>query len=188
MGVGPTTHVVLLRGVNVGGHNRVAMAELRRVLAAAGFGEVRTYVQSGNAVLTADTDDPAVVAGEVATLLAGQLGVHAAVLARTETELRAVVDRNPFVEAAAADPTTVHAVFLDGEPSSPDAFDVDAAAFAPEELSHGDRVLYLHLPGGLGRSALATELGRRRSEVQATMRNWRTVTRLLELAGGTPDA
>lgn len=178
-------HVALLRGINVGGHARVAMADLRALCEDLGHREVRTYVQSGNVGFTSDETDTRALAEELAARLARDLDVSPAVVVRSAAGLAAVVAANPFPTAAADDPTTVHVAFLTGDPADPTAFDVDAAAFAPEELAVGDRVLYLHLPGGIGRSRLAAELARRRTGVDMTVRNWRTVDRLLAMA--SPD-
>ena len=179
-----TTYVALLRGINVGGRARLAMADLRGLLADLGHGDPRTYLQSGNAVFTSDRTDVEALADELATRIAADLGVSPAVLLRTAAELADVVAANPYPEAAAADPTTVHAAFLSSEPPDPSGFSFPAQDYAPEEAALGDRVLYLHLPGGLGRSRLAADLAKRPGGVDVTVRNWRTVTKVAELAGG----
>lgn len=174
-----TTYVALLRGVNVGGHNRLAMADLRALLADLGHGDPRTYVQSGNAVFSSDrTDD---IGRELAQRLSADLDVTATVMIRTADELTAVAAANPYSEPADADPTKVHVAFLSAEPADPSVFDVEPDDYAPEELTAGDRVLYLHLPDGIGRSRLAEDVSRRTSGVAVTVRNWRTVARLLDL-------
>lgn len=179
-----TTYVALLRGVNVGGRNRLAMADLRALLAGLGHGAPRTYVQSGNAIFASDRSDGQAMADELAGAIATELGVSPSVMLRSADQLAAVVAANPFAPEAAADPTTVHAAFLSAEPDDPAAFAVDPAAFAPEQIAVGDRVRYLHLPAGIGRSPLATELARRRAGVAVTIRNWRTVTALLDMVAG----
>jgi uncharacterized protein (DUF1697 family) len=178
-----TTYVALLRGINVGGRNRLAMADLRRLLAELGHGVPRTYVQSGNAVFASDRSDVEEIAGELAARIAAELDVRPAVVLRTAEELRAVAEANPYADEAAADPTSVHVAFLSAVPVDPATFAFDADDYAPEELTVADRELYLHLPGGIGRSRLATDLARRHADVEMTMRNWRTVTKLLDLAG-----
>lgn len=176
------TYVALLRGINVGGHNRVAMADLRALLADLGHDDPRTYVQSGNAVFKSDRTDADDIGRELAKRLSTDLGAAATVMIRTADELTAVADANPYAEAADADPTKVHVAFLSAEPSDPSVFDLDPGDYAPEELTRGDRVLYLHLPDGIGRSRLATDVSRRADDVDMTVRNWRTVTRVLELS------
>lgn len=176
-----TTYIALLRGVNVGGHNRLAMADLRAVLTDLGHRDVRTYVQSGNAVFTSTDTDPGAIGAALAKRLSADLGVSPSVMVRRADELAAIVDANPFAEQARAEPTTVHVAFLSGPPDG-DLVDLDADEYAPEELVVGDRVLYLHLPEGMGRSRLATDLMRGRGSADMTVRNWRTVAKLHEMA------
>lgn len=176
-----TTFVALLRGINVGGHNRVPMADLRRLLSDLGHEDVRTYVQSGNAVFTSDRDDPDVVGHELRTALADELDVSPTVMVLPVEEFRAIADANPYPDEAATDPKKVHVAFLSAVPSDPGVFAFDPDEYAPEESTLLGRALYLHLPDGMGRSPLATDLGRRRSDVEVTVRNWRTVTKLLEM-------
>ncbi len=182
-----TTYVALLRGINVGGRGKVAMADLRALCDDLGHGDVRTYVQSGNVVFTSERDDPDTLGAELSERVASDLGVEATVVVRTADELAEVAGANPFPSEAADDPTRVHVAFLSDAPSDPDVFAVDAERYAPEQVVAGDRVLYLHLPDGIGRSKLAADLARRRTDVAMTVRNWRTVDRLLDLAGVDAD-
>ncbi|MEX0868943.1 MAG: DUF1697 domain-containing protein [Nitriliruptoraceae bacterium] len=174
--------IALLRGINVGGRNKVAMADLRRLCECLGHGEVRTHGQSGNVVFTTDRADTDTLGAEMTARIDDDLGVAPTVVVLSADQLAAVVAGNPFADAAAADPTKVHAAFLSARPSDPSVFDFDPATYAPEEARAGERVLYLHLPGGMGRSQLAADLARRRSDVEVTVRNWRTVTRLHAMA------
>lgn len=181
--MGPVTYVALLRGVNVGGRNTLAMADLRGVVTDAGHTDARTYVQSGNVVFRSSVHDAAAVAAGLEERLASHLGVPSTVVLRTADQLADVVAANPFRAEADTDPAKVHVAFLAQLPADPDAFAFDPELYAPERLAVGDVVLYLHLPGGIGRSRLATELTRRRTGVEMTLRNWRTVTRLLAMTG-----
>jgi uncharacterized protein (DUF1697 family) len=168
------THVALLRGINVGGRNKVAMAELRSVVESLGFSDVATYVQSGNVVFTAGS----VEVGALEAAIEERLGVSCAVVVLTREQLERVVADNPFPEAR--EDTHVHAVFSMGEP------DAEVVAAAVEKAGGDDEArvaggtLYLHTPNGLGRSKLAVELGRRGPK-DGTARNWRTVKRLLAM-------
>ncbi len=164
-----TTHVVLLRGVNVGGHNRVPMAELRELCEGVGGSEVRTYVQSGNAVLSwpGASDE---LERAVAAALTARLGVTVAVMARTADELAAVAAACPWPDL---DPKLLHVGFCSGQPQLG-----GFVATPPERVAVGDRALYLFHAGGVQRSGLA----RLRPGTEVTARNWRTVTALLELA------
>jgi uncharacterized protein (DUF1697 family) len=174
-------HVVLLRGVNLGSRNRVSMPALRGVLEAAGFGDVRTYLQSGNVVLAAD-EAPDAVAAACEALIRKELGLDLRVLVRTEAELAAVVRRDPL-GAVADDPKRYQVTFL-AAVLEPEVVARLEAAVTPEErfVAHG-RELYAWHPAGVARSKLWTRVAGKGLGVAATSRNWTTVTSLLELAG-----
>jgi uncharacterized protein (DUF1697 family) len=168
--------VALLRGVNVGGKSSLSMADLRAAAEACGFEHVRTYIQSGNLLLSAP-GSPAGVAQKLRRSIAERTTLDPHVIVRTHAELAGVVERNPFARRG-EDPAHLHVVFSETEAS---LGSVDVAAYAPEEAVGSGRELYLFLPNGLGRSKLAAALGRGGSAA-GTTRNWRTVTKLLELA------
>lgn len=175
------TVVVLLRGINVGGHNRVPMADLRRIAADLGLGDPRTHLQSGNLVVSTDRAQ-AGVATALHDAIEESLGPDVAVITRTGDELLGVMEDCPFTEEAAAEGKRVHVAFLDGPVG--DVADFDAAEFAPEQLWCAEREVHLHLPGGIGRSKLATALGRIPTFARATVRNWNTVEALGAMVRG----
>lgn len=179
-----TIYVALLRGVNVGGKNRVAMPELRRVVESLGHEDVATYVNSGNVVFTSKKRDDDGLGRALQAAIRDQLGVDPSVLVRSAAELAKVVAANPF--PAETDPKKLHAVFLPERADGTARDQAQAAqAQAEEQGSHDevqlvDRVAYLRTTDGLGRSKLAVLLGRRVTK-QGTARNWATVTKLLEM-------
>jgi uncharacterized protein (DUF1697 family) len=185
------THVALLRGINVVGRNKVSMAELREVVASLGYGDVSTYIQSGNVLFTpADAGaDSLELAEELERAIAERLDVRPAVVVVDRGELRQVVRRNPFLDEA--DPKRLHAVFLREAPDSHGVASVAAAVDrAHAKTSRDDariigRTLYLWTPDGFARSILRAELsrgGRHRTPMQAgTARNWTTVNTLVSL-------
>ncbi len=172
-----TVMVALLRGVNVGGTGKVPMADLRRVVADAGYDDVRTYLNSGNVVLRAPGDDGEQVAQTLQAACAQAFPSRPDVVVRTREELHAVVAANPFLDRD-DDPTHHHVLFLAGTAA---ARVPDVAVVAPEDLAASGRELYLHLPHGLGRSRLAARLSGAK-DPRGTARNWRTVTALAALA------
>ena len=173
-------HVVLLRGINLGARNRVAMPRLRELLADAGFDDVRTYLQSGNVVLSSPSA-PEHVARECERQINENLGLDIAVVTRTRDELAAVVEYNPLREAA-ANPKRYQVSFLDAELAAEAADRLAAEVVAPEQLVVNGRELYTWHPDGVGRSRLATRLSGRGLGVTATARNWTTVESVLALA------
>ena len=188
------THVALLRGINVGGHNKVPMAELRQVVASLGHADVATYIQSGNVVFsTAETDIAALAAG-LEEAIAAAFGTQVRVVVLSRDELAQVIRDNPY--SGEPNPRAVHAVFLSAAPGPEVAEGVADARRRAEQKQPGTRdaaqvigrTIYLHTPDGFGRSELAvliTSGGRGRAgDLAGTARNWATVTRLLEMCDG----
>lgn len=173
---GVTVMVALLRGVNVGGRAKLAMADLRAVAERCGYEDARTYIQSGNLVLRTKERRPATVARTLHGALADDVGLATPVVVRTRAQLQTVVDRNPYLQQG-EDPAHLHVVFLERQGT----IDLDLDRYAPEHATVIGQEVYLLLPGGVGRSRLATDLGRAKGP-DGTMRNWRTVTKLLEMA------
>jgi uncharacterized protein (DUF1697 family) len=174
-----TTWIALLRGVNLGRAKRVPMADLRALLDDLGYGDVKTLQQSGNALFTAARGSAASIGRTIESKLAADVGIECTVIMRRHSELAKAVKANPFV-GAEADQKQLHAVFLSGKPPATKVATLDPDEYAPDEFAFGDRVVYLKLPNGVAGSrlpALDRPLG-----VAATMRTWRTVTRLDELA------
>lgn len=171
--------VVLLRGINLGPHNRIAMPALREALTAAGFANVATYVQSGNAVLGSDLA-AAETAEAVRRVLDAQFDLQVPVVVRTRAELADVVARDPLA-GVATDPKRYQVSFLSGEPD-PDALErVQAQAAPAERLVAIGRELYAWHPDGIGRSKMWNALAGKGLGVIATARNWTTVTTLLKM-------
>ncbi len=169
-----------IRGINVGTSTRLPMADLRSIAASCGYENPRTYVQSGNLVVDTDaTPDDVATALEAA--IAELTPISPTVVARSSGEIGSVVAANPYV-GRTDDPTKLHVAFH-REPIG--TLDLDDGAFAPEELTVSGRELYLYLPNGMGRSALARALDKRRLAPVATTRNWRTVLAVADLLSGS---
>jgi uncharacterized protein (DUF1697 family) len=177
-----STYVALLRGINVGGRKTVPMAELRSALSALGLEDVATYIQSGNVVFRAPARDAESLAGAIERSIDETFGLSARVVLRTRDELSAVASGNPFLERG-ADESKLHVVFLDREPDASAVAELDPGRSPPDEFDVQGREVYLHLPNGMGRTKLTGDYFERRLGVAATARNWRTVAKLVELAG-----
>jgi uncharacterized protein (DUF1697 family) len=174
-----TVIVALLRGVNVGGRGKLAMTDLREVAAAAGIGDARTYIQSGNLVGTTPSRSTDAVARSLAEAIAGLGGVAPDVAVRTRAELAKVIEHSPFLRRG-EDPGLLHVAFMVGRGKAKVEL-ADLDRYSPDEIVAVDRELHLFTPNGLGRSKLAADLLRPKL-ARGTMRNWRTVTKLLEMA------
>ncbi|MFB6440634.1 DUF1697 domain-containing protein [Streptomyces sp. NPDC056411] len=174
--------IALLRGINVGGHNRFPKARQLELAESLGFRDVSVLLQTGNIVFADPGTPPEETARVLHERIAAELGLTVPVIVRTGAELAAAVAANPFPQAV-PEPKTLHVTFLSAAPADTSPLDaLDAAAFAPDRCRLVGRELYLWCPGGIGRSKLAEAVGRARLGVTATARNWNTVTKLLALA------
>ncbi|MEV7063095.1 DUF1697 domain-containing protein [Streptomyces collinus] len=179
-----TTYAALLRGINVGGSRKVPMADLRTLLADLGHDDVRTYLQSGQAVFSSGHGSEASLAVEIAQAIEKRFGFGVDVIVRDHAYLRSIADACPF-PAADLEPKQLHVTYFSA-PVTPERFtEIDQDAYLPEEFRLGDRALYLYAPNGLGRSKLAEHLSKPRINkgVIATTRNWNTVVKLVEMTG-----
>jgi uncharacterized protein (DUF1697 family) len=162
------------------------METLRALLAAMGGTEVRTHLQSGNAVFSharvEGKEVPAELAAELKSRLADELGLDVACLVRTGTDLRRVVESNPF-PMEGVNGSRFLVVFLSGPAPLDKLATLEAAAYAPDEFRPGEREIYAHFPESVRNSKLAARFSDRWLGLTATARNWNTVTKLLELSG-----
>jgi uncharacterized protein (DUF1697 family) len=175
-------HVVLLRGINIGSRNRVAMAALREALEEAGFTDVQTYLQSGNIVVESRAK-PETVRRKVEQLIEQRFGLEIAVVVRTRTELAAVVRRNPHAKVA-TNPKTYQVTFLEQKLPAKTVRELEQAVVDDERVVVSGREVYAWHPQTIARSKLWSKLAGKSLGVTATSRNWTTVEALLELAGG----
>jgi uncharacterized protein (DUF1697 family) len=175
-------HVVLLRGINLGSRNRIAMPALRTALEDAGFDDVRTYLQSGNVVLSSTVKVDA-VARNVQRVIAQEFGLNIAVVTRTRAQLATIVERNPLAKIA-KNPKRYQVSFLDAKPSAAVVRRIEETAAKGERVVVDGREVYAWHPDTIARSKLWALLAGQSLGVTATARNWTTVTKLLELAEG----
>ena len=173
--------VALLRGINVGGKNRLPMKELVGLVEGLGAAEVSSYIQSGNVVFSASATAARDLPEALAAAIHERYGYTVPVVLRRAKELRAVVEGNPFL-AEGAEPKTCHVAFLARTPTK-----AAAAALDPDR-SPGDRFvlrgkdLFLHFPSGVAKSKLTNAYLDRTLGTVSTVRNWRTVGELLARA------
>ena len=181
------TYIALLRGINLGPRNKIAMPELRELLAGLGHEAVRTHILSGNAIFTSRRRTVQPLEAEMERAIGERFGLDIRVQIRTAEELAAIVANNPL-PAATAHGDRYFVVFLDRDPDAGTIAAIDATAFAPDEFHLGDRVIYAWYQSGFLESKLVGVLTDRRLGVSTTTRNWNTVTRLLALAKADPAA
>jgi uncharacterized protein (DUF1697 family) len=177
----PGTHVALLRGINVGGKNSLPMKALAEEFVAAGCGDVRTFIQSGNVIFSAPPEkDESELARLLGARLAERFSYTAALVLRTTEELRAAIANNPYL-ALGAPEESLHVMFLTAAPDAEAVKKLDPDRSPGDEYEVIGREVYLRLPNGMARSYLTNAYFDTKLGVTSTARNWRTTTKLLEL-------
>jgi uncharacterized protein (DUF1697 family) len=176
------TWVVLLRGVNVGGANRLAMSALRDVVTSLGHTEVSTYIQSGNVVLKSARKDRSAMAAEICAGIEATSGLAIFAVLRTPKELRASLATNPFEEVPGG--ARVLITYLSAAPSVDDIAKLESDRFLPDQFALIGSELYGMYPNGSGRSKMTLDYFEKRLHVHGTSRNLNTVAKLIELADG----
>jgi len=174
------TYIALFRGINVGGKNSLPMKELLALLENIGAREIRTYIQSGNAVFQSAEKNPSQLSKQLAAEIKKRHGFEPYVLILELDAIKKVMAKNPFPEAE-ADPSNLHLGFLASTPKSPDLEKLGSLKKESERFHLSDNVFYLHAPEGVGRSKLAASTEKLLG-VPMTDRNWRTVCKIRELA------
>ena len=187
------THVALLRGINVGGRNKVPMADLREVVTSLGHTGVTTYIQSGNVLFTTDSASTSELASALESAITDRFGIWASVVVLSRDDLARALRDNPYPDEP--NPKLVHVVFLNAEPPAGLLDRIAAVQSAAAAKGSHDTVtaighaLFVHTPDGFGNSDLAQSLFRiisppakeKRTGLAATARNWATATKLLAL-------
>lgn len=176
------TWIALFRGINVGGHNKISMAELSPLLESLGCQFVRTYIQSGNVVFASAARSKPNLKKRLLDALDTQFKFRPPILLLTEAAFRSAVKNNPFSDAV-SEPKNLHMFFLESPPESPDLDGIASLASRTERYKLIDDVLYLHAPDGFSHSKLASG-AERKLGVTATARNFTTVQNLVSILDG----
>ncbi len=178
------TYIALLRGINVSGHHKIKMTELKQLFLDLGYKEISTYIQSGNIIFKSNIKEPILIEDTIISAISKHFGHAIKVLILTKNELITVFNSNPFLEKnPSMDISKLHVTLLNKKP--------DLAGIPPiEELKEtGDdefqiieNTIYLHCPNGYGNTKLNNNLFEKKLQVTATTRNWKTIGKLVELS------
>jgi uncharacterized protein (DUF1697 family) len=174
------TYLALLRGINVGGKNKLLMHDLSQMFSDLGCEDVRTFIQSGNVIFRASPALSVRIPGLIAAQIAKTFGYRTPVVLRTAEQLGDVIRNNPLLEPGAAE-ETLHVLFLADLPSPDLVGKLDPHRSTPDAFIVRGREVYLHLPNGVARSKLTNDYFDSKLATTSTGRNWRTVTKLFEL-------
>ena len=177
-----TTHVALLRAINLGPHNRVPMADLRAFLTRLGFGDVQSVLQTGNVVFQANRRIGAELEQLLETEAKKRLKLETDFFVRTASEWRTLIARNPFPKEAKRDPAHLVVMFLKDAPEAKDVRALQAAISGREIVRVVGSQLYVTYPDGIGRSRLTNAVIEKNIHTRGTGRNWNTVLKLGALA------
>lgn len=176
----------MLRGVNVGGHNRIPMDALRALYASLRLRDARTYVQSGNVIFRIDDNlkggDFGVLSRKIEDALERKFKFRPSVILRTPSELRETISRNPFSKRRAIDPARLLVMFLARDPAPEARAQLLQINAAPEELHLTGREVFIYYPEGLGRPKLPWTRIEKILQTPATGRNWNSVLKMRALA------
>jgi uncharacterized protein (DUF1697 family) len=172
------THIALLKGVNIGGHKTIAMADLRKLCARLGFGEARTLLQSGNLVFRGSARKGAALERQLEEVVEKRLGIRTDVFVRDAKEWKAIVARNPFTSEARSDPSHLAVMFLGKAPQAGEVEALREAIAGPEQIRIIGREAYIYYPNGFARSRVTNVLIEKKLGARATGRNWNTVLKL----------
>ena len=174
------TWIALFRGINVGGKNSLPMRDLKKLLEQLRCTDIRTYIQSGNVVFQASEGKGENLARRITAIVARDHDIDAPVIVIEPKALDKAIKANPFPDAV-SNPKSLHLYFLAEKPNKPDIDALTRLKTDTESFAIKDRVLYLHTPKGFATSKLARAIERKLG-VDVTARNWRTVTKVHELA------
>ena len=173
-----TTYVALLRGINVGGHNKIPMAALRQLLEEQGFAEPRTVLQSGNAVFRGATKSAAVIERELEKATAERLGVTCDYIVRTAAQWKRLMATNPFQDESETNADQLLAMCFKTAVTADAAAELQASIKGPELVRLAEGELYIYYPADIGHSRLTGAVIERKLCLRGTARNWNTVRKL----------
>lgn len=174
-----TVYITLLRGINVSGQKKIKMEDLRRLFDNLGFESVQSYIQSGNVIFRSTLSDLSVIASKIKHQINQKYGFEVPVLIRTQERLHKIIDNNPFFDK---DLSKVSILFLAESPTIIPTNEIINVKDDLEEFYFSNKEIYLFLPKGAGRTKLTTNFFERKMKTSITARNWRTTTKLQEIA------
>ncbi len=175
-------YIVLLRGINVGGKNKLKMADLRAMLEAMNFADVQTYIQSGNIIFECAETPNSTLEERIKTQIMETFGYDIPVLALTMDELQNIFSNNPFLTKRNEDITKLHVTILKQTPDNERVDSIKDIKHKADEFEIKNKLIYLFCPDGYGRIKFTNNFFESKLKVQATTRNWKTITKLVELS------
>lgn len=176
------TYIALLRGINIGGHKVINMESLRDLFRDAGFEGVRSYIQSGNVLFESRFRSSAKLTDRLESMVSDRLGWQIPIMVRSAAELCHAFESNPFVSEPGIDPARLHTIFLSRPLTRREATTLEPASGSGDRAVSMGSEVYVHYPNGTARATVTYARIETQFGLAATVRNWRTVTALVQMA------
>jgi uncharacterized protein (DUF1697 family) len=179
------TYISILRGINVSGQKKILMADLKTLIETLEFKEIFTYIQSGNVVFKSDGKLPDMgLAKKIEAAIEKKYGFRVPVIIRNLEELNKVISNNPFLKEKNISIEKLHVTFLSQAPKENNINNIENIDFSPDRFFIKAKEVFLHIPESYGKTKLSNKFFENKLKVTATTRNWKTVTKLFEIASG----
>jgi uncharacterized protein (DUF1697 family) len=175
-------YISMLRGVNVGPHNRMKMDELQKSLETFGFKHVQTYIQSGNIIFHASKMLPDIMSKKIEARLLSDFGLVVPVITKTSDAVGRTIHDNPFLKEREIDLSKLHVTFLSQAPTEAAFMKLISVDAGPDKFRRSGDAIYLHCPNGYSETKLSNGFFEKALSLRATTRNWKTVNKLYEMA------
>ena len=176
------TYISLLKGINVGGKNLIKMADLRKSYENLGFQNIRTYLQSGNVIVTAKETELKELEHKISLQIKRDFGFDILVIALTPDKLVQIIHKNPFLKKPDIEPDFLYVSFLSTNPDLSEKKAIEKKLQNREEIAFTDIAFYMYCPEGYGKTKLTNSILEKTLKVGATTRNWKTTNELLKIA------
>ncbi|MEJ2617362.1 MAG: DUF1697 domain-containing protein [Ignavibacteriaceae bacterium] len=179
------TFISILRGINVSGHRKVPMNELKSLYEEAGFKEVITYIQSGNVIFKTNKKLTSESLGKILEKkIDEKFNLDVPVIVRPGKEIENILSHNPFLKMHDVNVEKLHVTFLEKAPAQSELQKIKEYDYSPDRFIIKNKEVFLYCPGGYGKTKLSNNFFENKLKVQATTRNWKTINKLGELASG----
>lgn len=178
-----TKYISILRGINVGGHRKILMADLRELYQSLGFENIITYIQSGNVIFeTNKKNHNKTFTKKIKEAIFEKYGFDVPVIIRSAEEIKNILETNPFAKKEGVDIKNLLLTFLEEIPDDDDLEKIKTFDFSPDEFQIIENNVFLFIEGSYHKSKLTNNFFEKKLKVSATTRNWKTVNKLLELS------
>lgn len=179
-------YISILRGINVSGHKKVPMAELKQLYEELNFKNITTYIQSGNVIFEHNKTEDSTLAKKISKKILEKFKFEVPVIIRSSKEIEKVVKSNPFLKEKNIDPEKLHVTFLEEAPEKELVDKIKDLEFNSDRFVIKDMEVFLYCPDGYGNTKLTNTFFENKLKVTATTRNWKTTNKLLELSHQNP--